>query len=99
MKATEEMKRILEEEARARREKEEETTRARIEAIKASRGLSTAASANRSLQNVLVERFSIPHPSGKGDLLADATLSLTAGHRYGLVGKNGCGSYLQHSCG
>lgn len=40
---------------------------------------------------VSLDRFSLMHPTGSGDLLTDASLVLTPGHRYGLIGKNGAG--------
>jgi ATPase subunit of ABC transporter with duplicated ATPase domains len=40
---------------------------------------------------VNIERLSLPHPSGTGDLLTDATLVLAPTKRYGLVGRNGAG--------
>ena len=46
-------------------------------AIKASR-----SAGRQALTGVNLEGFSIPHPSGTGDLLSDATLVMTPGRRY-----------------
>ena len=35
--------------------------------------------------------FQLPNPGGGADLLDDAVLTLAAGHRYGLIGRNGKG--------
>ena len=35
--------------------------------------------------------FQLPNPGGGADLLENATLTLAAGHRYGLIGRNGKG--------
>jgi ABC-type dipeptide/oligopeptide/nickel transport system ATPase subunit len=35
--------------------------------------------------------FQLPNPGGGADLLDDAVLTLTPGHRYGLIGRNGKG--------
>lgn len=41
-----------------------------------------------------IDKFALPHPSGQGDLLSDASLVLSPGRRYGLVGKNGAGNII-----
>lgn len=77
---------ILRAEAAARAEAEEEMKRARMAAILASR-----AAGRQANNGVNIDRFSLPHPSGTGDLLTDAALTLVPGRRYGLVGRNGAG--------
>jgi ATP-binding cassette, subfamily F, member 3 len=59
---------------------------ARMAAIRAHRVAGKKAKSGYSL-----ERFSLPHPSGTGSLLADVSLTLASGRRYGLIGKNGSG--------
>lgn len=92
-KANEILQRILRTEALARAKAEAELSAARMAAIKASRALG-----RQSNTGVSIERFSIPHPTGTGDLLTDAALTLAPGHRYGLIGKNGAGksTLLRH---
>jgi ATP-binding cassette subfamily F protein 3 len=70
----------------ARAAEQEETARVRMAAIKASRALGKQA-----FTGVSLDRVSLPHPSGAGDLLSEITLSLTPGRRYGLIGRNGAG--------
>mmetsp|Transcript_44859 Transcript_44859/g.53930 ORF Transcript_44859/g.53930 Transcript_44859/m.53930 type:complete len:617 (+) Transcript_44859:425-2275(+) len=42
--------------------------------------------------NVLLTNFDLPNKRGGGaDLLSNASLTLSAGRRYGLMGRNGCG--------
>jgi ATP-binding cassette subfamily F protein 3 len=80
------LQRLLQIEALARELEEEELRVARMAAIKASR-----ASGRQANTGVNIERFSLPHPSGTGDLLTDASLTMAKGRRYGLIGKNGAG--------
>jgi ATP-binding cassette subfamily F protein 3 len=78
-------KAVLAEQA-ARAAQLEEMARMRIAAIKASRALG-----KQSLTGVNLDRVTLPHPSGSGDLLSEITLSLAPGRRYGLIGRNGAG--------
>ena len=82
----EQLQRVLRAEQRAEEIRREEMAAARMAAILASR----KAGKNTSV-GVKVERFSLPHPSGTGDILSDASLTLSPGRRYGLIGKNGAG--------
>jgi ABC-type bacteriocin/lantibiotic exporter with double-glycine peptidase domain len=88
-KENEQLQRILELEALEREREAAEIAQARMMAIKASRALG-----RKSLTGVNIDKFSLPHPSGQGDLLSDASLVLSPGRRYGLVGKNGAGIVL-----
>lgn len=85
-KANEQLQKILRQEAVLRQQAEAEMAAARMAAIRASR--TQGRQANTGLN---IERFSIPHPSGRSDLLTDASLTLVNGRRYGLIGKNGAG--------
>jgi ATP-binding cassette subfamily F protein 3 len=85
-KENERLQRILRAEEMARFNAEAEMAAARMAAIKANR-----AAGRQAAMGVNIERFSIPHPSGTSDLLTDASLTLSSGRRYGLVGKNGAG--------
>lgn len=78
-------KSVLAEKA-ARAAEQEEMARVRMAAIKASRALGRQA-----LTGVTLDRVSLPHPSGAGDLLSEISLSLSPGRRYGLIGRNGAG--------
>jgi ABC-type multidrug transport system fused ATPase/permease subunit len=60
---------------------------ARMAAIKASRN----ASKSKAITGLHLECFSLPHPSGTGDLFTDLSLNLNYGSRYGLIGRNGAG--------
>ena len=62
-------------------------------AIRASR-----ANGRQSFTGVNIDRLSLPHPSGTGELLSDATLVLAPGRRYGLVGRNGAGKSTLMRC-
>jgi ABC-type multidrug transport system fused ATPase/permease subunit len=64
----------------------QEMANARMAAIMASR-----TAGRQCNSGVSIDRFSLPHPSGTGDLLSDASLVLSSGRRCGLVGKNGAG--------
>lgn len=85
-KENEVLRKIMQQEALEREREAEELLRARMLAIKASRALG-----KQSLTGVNINSFSLPHPSGKGDLLSDAQLILSPGRRYGLIGRNGAG--------
>jgi len=85
-KENEALNKILRAEAAHRAQISAEIMAARMAAIRASRALGRQANTG-----VNIERLSLPHPSGTGDLLSDATLGLAPGRRYGLVGKNGAG--------
>ena len=85
-KENEMLSRLLRQE-QARREREAEELRmARMAAIRASRAVGRQANAG-----VNIERFSLAHPSGTGELLTDAALVMSRHRRYGLIGKNGAG--------
>jgi ABC-type multidrug transport system fused ATPase/permease subunit len=86
-KENEQLQKILKAEAAARAALAAELAHARMAAIRASR-----AGGRQSLTGVNIERLSLPHPSGTGELLSDATLILAPGRRYGLVGRNGAGA-------
>lgn len=85
-KANEQHRRAVENELRLREEVLKSQQEARLSVLKASRGFSRQAYSGLNL-----EGFSLPSPSGSGDLLSDVSLILTFGHRYGLIGKNGVG--------
>lgn len=85
-KDNEVLQKMLRAEAAARARVEAELAKARMAAIQASRKLG-----RQSNCGVNIERFSIPHPSGSADLLTDASLKLSPGRRYGLIGRNGAG--------
>jgi hypothetical protein len=68
-KENEQLQKILRSEAATRAAQAAEISSARMAAIKASR-----AAGRQSLTGVKIERLSLPHPSGTGDLLADASL-------------------------
>lgn len=59
---------------------------ARMAAIRVHR-----VSGNKAKSGYSLDHFSVPHPSGTGNLLEDVTLSLASHRRYGLIGKNGSG--------
>lgn len=63
-----------------------EQSKARMTAILASRN-----AGRQGLTGVNLDRFSLAHPSGTGDLLTDVSLTMTPGRRYGLIGRNGAG--------
>lgn len=81
-KINEQQQRAVRVEALARQKGEHEMAMARMSAIKASR-----AAGKQYLSGLQLERFCLPHPSGTGDLLTDASLSLVPGRRYGLIGR------------
>lgn len=85
-KENEALNKILRVEAQQRAEAAAEMMAARMAAIRASR-----ASGRQANTGVNIERLSLPHPSGTGDLLTDVTFSLAPGRKYGLVGRNGAG--------
>ena len=85
-KESEALQRMLRIEAAMEAERRAEMAAARMAAIKASR-----TAGRQAMTGVSIENFSIPHPSGTGDLLSDATLVMSPGRRYGLIGRNGAG--------
>lgn len=95
-KENEQLQKILRAEAEARLKAEQELAAARMAAIKASRKEAVSTNKNNrsgamNTNSVTLEHFSVPHPSGRGDLLSDTTLTLVSGRIYGLIGKNGVG--------
>merc|ERR1712216_946195 len=52
----------------------------------------------KTLANVDLGPFNLPNPGGGVDLIEDASLTLTPGRRYGLIGRNGKGksTLLKH---
>jgi ABC-type glutathione transport system ATPase component len=92
-KENEVLQKILKAESLARATAAAEMAAARMAAIKASRSAGRQANTG-----VNIERLSLPHPSGTGDLLTDATLVLAPGRRYGLVGRNGAGKSTLLRC-
>lgn len=91
-KENEQLQKILKAEAAARAALAAELAHARMAAIRASR-----TGGRQALTGVNIEHLSLPHPSGTGELLSDATLVLAPGRRYGLVGKNGAGKNILHN--
>ena len=85
-KENERLDKILRLEAQQRAEAAAEMMAARMAAIRASR-----ASGRQACTGLNIERLSLPHPSGTGELLSDASLVLAPGRRYGLWGRNGSG--------
>jgi len=85
-KESERLARVLQSEAAAEEARRNEMAVARMAAIRASR-----QAGRQAVLGVNIENFSIPHPSGTGDLLSDASLTLVPGRRYGLIGRNGAG--------
>lgn len=83
----EQLQRILRLEAAAEAQRRNELLDARMNAIKVAR---TAGRSQTSV-GVNIDGFSLPHPSGTGHILEDASLLLVAGRRYGLIGLNGAG--------
>jgi ATP-binding cassette subfamily F protein 3 len=81
-----EQQRYLQEEAATAEALKKEMESARMTAILANRKTGRHASIG-----VHLDRFSLPHPGGTGDVLTDASLSLSCGRIYGLVGRNGVG--------
>ena len=92
-KENEALQKILKAEATARAELAAELAAARMAAIRASR-----ASGRQANTGVNIERLTLPHPSGTGDLLTDVPLILASGRRYGLVGRNGAGKSTLLRC-
>mmetsp|Transcript_9168 Transcript_9168/g.9238 ORF Transcript_9168/g.9238 Transcript_9168/m.9238 type:complete len:786 (+) Transcript_9168:135-2492(+) len=82
----EQLQKILKAEAQAEEERRNILLKARMAAIKASRN-----AGRQSVTGVNIERFSLSHPSGTGELLTDQSLSLSPNRRYGMIGKNGAG--------
>lgn len=85
-KENEALSRKLHEESTRRAEAAAETMAARMAAIRAGR-----ATGGQHRTGVNCDALSLPHPSGRGDLLTDAQLILAPGRRYGLTGRNGVG--------
>ena len=85
-KENEKLARALQAEANVEAARRLEMAMARMAAIRASRN-----SGRQSVVGVNIESFSLPHPTGTGDLLTDAALVLAPGRRYGLIGRNGAG--------
>lgn len=85
-KESERLVRVLQAEASAEEARRNEMALARMAAIRASR-----LAGRQAGLGVNIESFSLPHPSGTGDLLSDAALVLVPGRRYGLIGRNGAG--------
>jgi hypothetical protein len=53
------------------------------------------ASASDNAQDVHFRRLDLPNLRGGGaNLLTDASITLARGHRYGFMGRNGCGAYM-----
>ena len=92
-KENEALQKILKAEATARAELAAELAAARMAAIRASR-----ASGRQANTGVNIERLTLAHPSGTGDLLTDVPLILASGRRYGLVGRNGAGKSTLLRC-
>lgn len=92
-KENEALNKILRAEAQQRAEAAAEMMAARMAAIRASR-----ASGRQAFTGVSLERLCLPHPSGTGELLSDATLTLAPGRRYGLIGRNGAGKTTLMRC-
>lgn len=85
-KLSEQQARAIQAEKLAREAQAAEQSKARMAAILASR-----SAGRQGLTGLNLERFSLSHPSGTGDLLTDVSLTLTPGRRYGLIGRNGAG--------
>jgi hypothetical protein len=92
-KQNEALQKILKAETAMRAALAAEMAAARMAAIRASRTAGRQAN-----MGVNIERLTLPHPSGTGDLLTDAPLTLAPGRRYGLVGKNGAGKSTLLCC-
>lgn len=85
-KENEALQKVLRHEAMVRKQQEDDLRAARMAAILASRTASRQAN-----KGVNIDSFSIPHPSGTGELLSDVSLTLAPTRRYALVGRNGAG--------
>jgi hypothetical protein len=92
-KENEALQKILKAESIARAALAAELAEARMAAIRASR-----ATGRQANTGVNIERLTLPHPSGTGDLLTDVPLMLAPGRRYGLVGRNGAGKSTLLRC-
>ena len=77
-KENELLSKLIRMEAMQREREAEELRSARMAAIRASR-----VTGRQVNSGVSIERFSLPHPSGSGDLLTDASITLSKGRRYG----------------
>jgi hypothetical protein len=92
-KAQEQQQRLTQQQELERQQRENELMALKRAAIINAR---EQASQRKHLQGLHLEKFSVSHPSGTGDLFTDQTLELHPGARYGLIGKNGAGNvYLQ----
>lgn len=78
--------RQVQEEAAAQAAARQEMAAARMAAILARRKMSRQAAAG-----VHLDRVSVPHPAGAGDIISDVSLSLSPNRIYGLIGRNGSG--------
>ena len=85
-KENEMLSKLLRQEQLRREREAQELRAARMAAIKASR-----AAGRQANMGVNIERFSLAHPSGTGELLTDASLVMARHRRYGLIGRNGAG--------
>ena len=85
-KENEMLNKLLKQEQLRREREAQELRAARMAAIKASR-----AAGRQANMGVNIERFSLAHPSGTGELLTDASLVMSRQRRYGLIGRNGAG--------
>lgn len=92
-KENEVLQKILKSESIARAALAAELAEARMAAIRASR-----ATGRQANTGVNIEKLTLPHPSGTGDLLTDMPLMLAPGRRYGLVGRNGAGKSTLLRC-
>jgi ATP-binding cassette subfamily F protein 3 len=76
-------------EAASQRVEEEAQVKLNLSDIQITSSVSEGA--DRSNGNITLEGFDLAHKLGGADLLSHASLTLVAGRRYGLVGRNGCG--------
>ena len=86
-------RKAMEREMQARQLKLNEMKVARMAAIRASRGFARQASSA-----VILDKFTVPHPAGMGDILAESNVTLVPRHRYGFIGKNGIGKSTVMNC-
>ena len=85
--------RLAAEAERERKEMREELSTARAKAARLR-----VDGRGKTLANVDLGPFNLPNPGGGVDLIEDASLTLTPGRRYGLIGRNGKGksTLLKH---
>ena len=86
-KAEEKRRKAAEEQTREHLAMEAELARRRRETARAR----IDGNAGGSVSVIESESFELPNPGGGENLLEDVTLRLVAGHRYGLIGRNGKG--------